>query len=175
MGTLGWPCPCFGFHFNARLGLNCSFTQSTTVFVHAATDLLAAHLPHIPTPLPNVVQSCFQARLRGEEPEIDPKFAVFVSGFPSYASDHAALFATSSEGESDEPAMQVDIPSLHIMGTTDQVIPVDLSRRLASFFAQPVVVTHEGGHFVPWPKSGTQQREAILSFFQDRQHDLQEM
>lgn len=63
---------------------------------------------------------------------------------------------------------QITTPTLHIMGIDDQVIPVDLSSQLTKLFSDPVIVTHDGGHFVPWPKSGTSQREAIIHFFEQQ-------
>ncbi|EGD76602.1 hypothetical protein PTSG_07719 [Salpingoeca rosetta] len=127
------------------------------------------------------------ARARGEVPAIDPKFAIFISGeatmLPIDAqnanTDHEELFGptsmggqsgdASAEGEQAGPPLVVHVPTMHIMGTTDQVIPVALSQELATtHFAEPVQVVHEGGHFVPWPKANTPQRDAILRFFAQR-------
>eukprot|EP00043_Microstomoeca_roanoka_P007259 m.69965 g.69965 ORF g.69965 m.69965 type:complete len:227 (+) comp13756_c0_seq2:130-810(+) len=101
-----------------------------------------------------------QARLQGKELPLAFNFAVLVSGFKSYSKQDQGVF---------NPDVQIDIPSLHIMGTTDQVIPVELSQHLATYFVEPVVVKHDGGHFVPWPKANTAERDTITSFFTQMQ------
>eukprot|EP00045_Choanoeca_perplexa_P001888 m.22199 g.22199 ORF g.22199 m.22199 type:complete len:225 (+) comp11217_c0_seq1:49-723(+) len=89
----------------------------------------------------------------GESPRYPIQFAMFVSGFKSYALNHNSLYT--------EP---VALPSLHILGTTDEVIPDALSRELAACFVDPAIVVHDGGHFVPTPKKGTPEREMIEGF-----------
>ncbi|KAM4797007.1 esterase OVCA2 [Rhinophrynus dorsalis] len=65
-------------------------------------------------------------------------FAVLVAGFKSRSCEHQQYYQ--------EPIV---IPSLHVYGETDRVIPGDMSQELASHFENPVILTHAGGHFVP--------------------------
>ncbi|KAK9412687.1 ovarian cancer-associated 2 protein [Crotalus adamanteus] len=72
------------------------------------------------------------------------RFALLVAGFPAGAAAGA-----------------LRVPSLHVFGQADRVIPEAESRALASRFAQPVLLAHEGGHFVP---AAAAQRAAYLAF-----------
>lgn len=65
-------------------------------------------------------------------------FAVMVGGFTSDSQQHSALFAT-----------KLALPSVHVMGQSDGIIPMGQSRRLAERFARPLVLEHSGGHVVP--------------------------
>jgi pimeloyl-ACP methyl ester carboxylesterase len=67
-------------------------------------------------------------------------FAIVVSGFVSNDGALARLF--------DRPGAY-DLPSLHLIGRADGVVPSDESRRLARRFRAPVIVEHGGGHVVP--------------------------
>ncbi|XP_019366532.1 PREDICTED: esterase OVCA2, partial [Gavialis gangeticus] len=78
------------------------------------------------------------------------RFAVLVAGFPSRAPAHARFYA--------EP---LALPSLHVVGHTDAVIPPAWSTELAACFVDPVVLTHPGGHFVP---AAAPQREVYRQF-----------
>jgi pimeloyl-ACP methyl ester carboxylesterase len=65
-------------------------------------------------------------------------FAVMVGGFKNDAPQHAALYRR-----------KFAVPSLHIIGRTDAVIPPHESEGLAEQFENPVIVYHAGGHVVP--------------------------
>ncbi|XP_044129924.1 esterase OVCA2 isoform X2 [Bufo gargarizans] len=65
-------------------------------------------------------------------------FAILVAGFKSRASDHTRFYK--------DP---ITVPSLHVFGDTDRVIPGDLSQELAAHFVNPVLLTHSGGHYIP--------------------------
>jgi len=65
-------------------------------------------------------------------------FAVMVGGFKNDAPQHAELYQR-----------RFTVPSVHIIGDADQVIPPHESRDLADQFIDPVVLTHTGGHIVP--------------------------
>lgn len=69
---------------------------------------------------------------------LDFGFAVMIGGFTSFAPRHASLFPGP-----------LTIPSLHVMGRTDTIVPIGDSLRLADRFADPVVLRHDGGHIVP--------------------------
>ncbi|XP_053864414.1 esterase OVCA2 [Malaclemys terrapin pileata] len=78
------------------------------------------------------------------------EFAILVAGFKSRAAPHSGYYR--------EP---IAVPSLHVLGDTDRVIPPGLSRELASHFVDPAVLTHPGGHFVP---AAAPQKRAYLEF-----------
>ncbi|XP_064439575.1 2-(3-amino-3-carboxypropyl)histidine synthase subunit 1 isoform X6 [Mirounga angustirostris] len=53
------------------------------------------------------------------------------------------------------------LPSLHVFGDTDCVIPSQESMQLASRFTGAITLTHSGGHFIP---AAAAQRQAYLKF-----------
>ncbi|XP_053313080.1 esterase OVCA2 [Spea bombifrons] len=65
-------------------------------------------------------------------------FAVLVAGFKSRSVEHEKYYQ--------HPIL---VPSLHVFGETDRVIPGHMSQELALHFEKPVILTHGGGHFVP--------------------------
>eukprot|EP00053_Salpingoeca_punica_P004050 m.46799 g.46799 ORF g.46799 m.46799 type:complete len:151 (+) comp12576_c0_seq1:491-943(+) len=88
---------------------------------------------------------------------IDFDFAVVISGFRALGKDKASVYDT-----------QFQVPSLHIYGSTDNVVPFEVSKRLTESYANKTVVEHTGGHFVPWPGADTPERKAIVAFFDER-------
>lgn len=66
------------------------------------------------------------------------KFAIMVGGFTSNEPEHRPLFAKP-----------ISIPSMHIVGQTDGIVPMRDSLRLAARFHQPTVIEHHGGHVIP--------------------------
>ncbi|MGH0178335.1 UNVERIFIED_CONTAM: hypothetical protein FKN15_076982 [Acipenser sinensis] len=66
------------------------------------------------------------------------RFAVLIAGFRSVCEEHARFYTTP-----------VSMPTLHVFGETDRVIPDHMSRELVMGFQNPQVLTHTGGHFVP--------------------------
>jgi pimeloyl-ACP methyl ester carboxylesterase len=68
------------------------------------------------------------------------EFAMMVGGFRSDAPQHADLYASQES---------YALPSLHIMGRGDGVVPIEDSRVLAAQFTSPVVLEHPGGHVIP--------------------------
>lgn len=62
-----------------------------------------------------------------------------------------------------EPILKspLSLPSLHVFGETDRVIPAQESVQLASRFPGAVTLTHSGGHFIP---AAAAQRQAYLKF-----------
>ncbi|KAF4525922.1 hypothetical protein B566_EDAN016697, partial [Ephemera danica] len=73
------------------------------------------------------------------DPVFQFEFIILVAGFKSLCEAHAEFYTPP----------QLPVPSLHVYGSTDQVIHPDLSRSLAEGFASPEVLEHPGGHFVP--------------------------
>ncbi|XP_075417327.1 esterase OVCA2 [Tenrec ecaudatus] len=55
----------------------------------------------------------------------------------------------------------MSVPSLHVFGDTDRVIPSHESVQLASQFPGAITLNHSGGHFIPATAS---QRQAYLKF-----------
>lgn len=80
-----------------------------------------------------------------------PRFIILVSGFCPRGLGHK------------EPILQspVSLPSLHVFGDTDRVIPSQESMQLASRFLGAVTLTHSGGHFIP---AAASHRQAYLKF-----------
>ncbi|XP_037508007.1 esterase OVCA2 [Rhipicephalus sanguineus] len=68
------------------------------------------------------------------------KFGVLVAGFRSRSSAHDYLFA--QEGA-------IDVPTLHVVGETDNIIPKAQATEILPFFVSPSVLYHPGGHFLP--------------------------
>ncbi len=64
-------------------------------------------------------------------------FAIVVSGFASNDPELARLYARTDS---------YALPSLHVFGRADGIVPIDDSRALAAHFAGPVIAEHGGGH-----------------------------
>ena len=82
-------------------------------------------------------------------------FAIAVGGFRSRAPEHEPLFAARAGYE---------LPSLHIVGTSDRIVPAADSRVLAEQFTSPVVLEHAGGHIIPGIPSI---RTKVVEFLQE--------
>ncbi|WAQ93549.1 OVCA2-like protein [Mya arenaria] len=65
-------------------------------------------------------------------------FVILVAGFKSRQSAHEHLYKE-----------KITVPSLHVFGDTDKVIQKDMSEALLQHFVEPVILQHEGGHFIP--------------------------
>ncbi|XP_017019961.1 esterase CG5412 [Drosophila kikkawai] len=85
---------------------------------------------------------------------IRPEFAVLASGFLSGSLVHMSAY--------EEP---ISIPTLHIYGQTDEIIPKQMSESLAAQFKNVEVLEHSGGHYFP---ATAQQKQTFINFFQDR-------
>ena len=55
----------------------------------------------------------------------------------------------------------ISVPSMHIMGEKDRLIPLEASRALLSSYVNPLVHEHDGGHHVPMRAANVR---TILSF-----------
>jgi pimeloyl-ACP methyl ester carboxylesterase len=44
---------------------------------------------------------------------------------------------------------KLSVPSLHVMGRADGIVPMPDSLVLAERFAGPVIIEHAGGHVIP--------------------------
>lgn len=59
---------------------------------------------------------------------------------------------------------KISIPSMHIIGQTDQVVDSNRSEELANdYFHNPTIILHSGGHTVP---SQTTLRSQYIDFFE---------
>lgn len=81
------------------------------------------------------------------------KFAILISGFRSLSTPHYKNYI-----------MKIKIPSLHIYGETDEVIPTGMSEQLLGYFTKPIAVKHPGGHYVP---SSESVRKAFVQFLEE--------
>jgi pimeloyl-ACP methyl ester carboxylesterase len=61
-----------------------------------------------------------------------------VGGFTSFLPQHADLFPRP-----------LAIPSVHVAGRSDGIVPRSDSLELAGRFADPLVLEHSGGHVIP--------------------------
>ncbi|KAH8383047.1 hypothetical protein KR009_006510 [Drosophila setifemur] len=85
---------------------------------------------------------------------IRPEFAVLSSGFLSGSLVHMSAYEET-----------VSIPTLHIYGLTDEIIPKEMSQSLAAQFKNVDLLEHSGGHYFP---ATAQQKQKFINFFQDR-------
>jgi predicted esterase len=81
-------------------------------------------------------------------------FAIMVSGFTSFAPQHADLFRG-----------KLTVPSAHIMGRADTVVPPRDSLRLADRFDAPLIIEHDGGHVIPAGPAVAAQLASFLAQF----------
>ena len=70
--------------------------------------------------------------------DLDFRFALMVGGFTSFLPQHAGLFPRA-----------LTIPSVHVMGRSDGIVPRSDSLELAGRFTDPLVLEHGGGHVIP--------------------------
>ncbi|MED6261608.1 Ovarian cancer-associated protein 2 [Ataeniobius toweri] len=89
------------------------------------------------------------------ELELDFRFSILVAGFRSACEEHQKFY--------DAP---LQIPSLHVFGLEDRVIPDSMSRDLLPSFQDPQVLIHSGGHFVPAAAAHRQTYQDFLKQFQ---------
>ncbi|KAF7994463.1 hypothetical protein HCN44_003935 [Aphidius gifuensis] len=68
-------------------------------------------------------------------------FAILISGFKSLCQPHQIYYNE-----------KINLPSLHVYGETDKIIPPAMAKDLAESFDDSQVVVHEGGHFVAGKK-----------------------
>lgn len=89
------------------------------------------------------------------EPHLSFRFAILVAGFRSACKGHQGFYGSP-----------LSIPSLHVFGLDDRVIPDAMSRELLPTFLDPQVMTHPGGHFVPAASAHRQTYKDFLNRFQ---------
>jgi pimeloyl-ACP methyl ester carboxylesterase len=57
-----------------------------------------------------------------------------------------------------------DLPSIHIIGRSDFIVPSEYSLRVAAKFKDPLVLEHDGGHVI----AGTPLIRKRVSFLEER-------
>uniref|UniRef100_A0A023F7J0 Putative phospholipase/carboxyhydrolase n=1 Tax=Triatoma infestans TaxID=30076 RepID=A0A023F7J0_TRIIF len=82
----------------------------------------------------------------------DFKFVILVAGFKSLCKPHLNYYN-----------LKVNLPSLHVIGDTDNVIIKERSEELMTYFENPVLIRHPGGHYVP---GGKELKDQYINFFQ---------
>jgi len=88
-------------------------------------------------------------------------FCILVAGFISRCTDHTDLFESlAAEGK------KVNLPTLHVFGSSDKVIEGSMSEELLNHFNNSKVLRHEGGHFVP---TAGPAKQHWIDFLQDMQ------
>jgi fermentation-respiration switch protein FrsA (DUF1100 family) len=82
-------------------------------------------------------------------------FAILVSGFVSNDPAHAALYSRRAS---------YALPSLHIVGRSDGIVPARDTMALAARFSEPSILEHGGGHVIA---SEPSIRSGVDSFLQE--------
>jgi hypothetical protein len=102
-----------------------------------------------------------QTRTGDANHDIRFEFAVMVGGFKSDAAEPDDLFAR-----------RLTVPSIHVTGRSDMVVPPHESRLLADAFIDPLVLEHPGGHVVPGDPAVTGPVAALLEHVADDHRHL---
>lgn len=78
-----------------------------------------------------------------QEKKLDPtynfRFAILVAGFRSACDQHQYFYK----------GVKIMVPSLHVYGQDDKVIPEQMSQDLLPLFQGAHILAHQGGHFIP--------------------------
>jgi hypothetical protein len=82
------------------------------------------------------------------------EFAIMVGGFTSTMPQHAELLRH-----------KLTVPSVHVTGRTDVIVPRRDSLLLADRFADPLVIEHPGGHVIPGDSAVTAPISDFLAGF----------
>ncbi|WP_158813983.1 hypothetical protein [Methylocapsa sp. S129] len=85
-------------------------------------------------------------------------FAIMVGGFVSADADLARLYGERAN---------YDLPSAHIMGRSDAIVPGEASSALASKFRNPLILEHDGGHVIA---NAPQIRQGLRTFLEQMRH-----
>jgi predicted esterase len=92
-----------------------------------------------------------------ERPPLSFEFAIMVGGFTSTMPQHAELFRH-----------KLTVPSVHVTGRADVIVPRRDSLLLADRFADPLVIEHPGGHVIPADRAVTTPIADFLAGFSGR-------
>src|SRR5580692_524707 len=95
------------------------------------------------------------AALRDSDPSTPQfEFAIMAGGFTSTMPQHAGLFRH-----------KLKVPSVHVTGYADTIVPRRDSLLLADRFADPLVIEHPGGHVIPGEPAVTAPIAGFLAAF----------
>jgi fermentation-respiration switch protein FrsA (DUF1100 family) len=95
------------------------------------------------------------AALRDSDPSTPQfEFAIMVGGFTSTMPQHAELFRH-----------KLTVPSVHVAGRADAIVPRRDSLLLADRFADPLILEHPGGHVIPGEPAVTTPIAGFLAGF----------
>lgn len=82
---------------------------------------------------------------------IKPRFVLLIAGFPSQSLAHKNYYENI-----------ISVPSLHLYGLNDEIIPHELSIKLKDSFDNPLFQTHEGGHYLA---ATSKEKQCYTEFF----------
>ena len=85
---------------------------------------------------------------------IKPRFVIMAAGFRSGSLVHKNCYESP-----------ISIPSLHISGTSDLIIPHEMALLLESGFEYPKKIHHAGGHFFP---ASSNEKQTYIEFIQNQ-------
>jgi pimeloyl-ACP methyl ester carboxylesterase len=85
---------------------------------------------------------------------LDFRFAIMIGGFTSFLPQHVGLFPRP-----------LTIPSVHVIGRSDAIVPRSDSLKLAGRFADPLVLEHSGGHIIPADRTVAEPIARFLTTF----------
>ena len=86
------------------------------------------------------------------------RFVILVAPFPSGQHQHQSFYED----------LQIDLPTLHVIGTNDRVIPCEISEHFSrQYFTRAQIFRHDGGHFIPTHTEAKQiYHEFLEEFFE---------
>jgi hypothetical protein len=96
-----------------------------------------------------------------EGTSLDFSFVILAGGFSVRDSTLSRAYGSVSS---------YDLPSLHLIGASDLIVPPSISMAVAARFRNPVIVGHQNGHTVP---GDVETRQLVASFLEARQENLQ--
>src|ERR1700691_4006704 len=85
---------------------------------------------------------------------LDFEFAIMVGGFTSFLPQHADLFPRP-----------LTIPSVHVIGRSDGIVPRSDSLQLAERVTDPLILEHSGGHVIPGDRAVSEPIARFLTRF----------
>ncbi|KAF2368472.1 Serine hydrolase FSH [Trinorchestia longiramus] len=103
---------------------------------------------------------CFLMQTGGLKQQVHFRFVILFSGFKSRCSLHAKYY--------DELILT---PSLHVFGSSDEIVDQSMSEELASCFSDATTLVHNGGHFVPFTTDVTSACVSFVKKFVDEQKE----
>ncbi|KAJ1503066.1 Ovarian cancer-associated protein 2 [Coelomomyces lativittatus] len=93
---------------------------------------------------------------------------ILISGFPprdptTYPHEKKDPVLESSSTSSSLTSSRLEVPSFHVMGETDRMVPLLQSQTLMTYYLNPIVYQHQGGHHVPMDPLAVHQLRQFLT------------